>query len=150
MASDFDISGLLGSFSSLATSNSAASWISIGINIVLSTIVGGIVLLIVMEALSKAWGESVSVGKCFIFVLIINVITQFGMGFILPFVSFIPMAYLVVSLLLWVGFMKLFFGELSILHAAIAGIIGFALGMLVVPVLTGMVLSYLPIAAIGA
>ncbi len=145
-----DISGILGSFSSLATSNSAAGWINIGINIVLSTIIGGIVLLVVMEALSKAWGESVSAGKCFMFVLIINIITQFGIGFILPFVSFIPMASLVITLLLWIGFMKLFFGELSMLHAVIAGVIGFALGMLVVPMLTGLVLSYLPIPVIGA
>ncbi len=144
------MSGILGSFADLATSNSAAGWINIGINIILSTIVGGIVLLVVMEALSKAWGESVSAGRCFMFVLIINIITQFGMGFILPFVSFLPMAGFVFTLLLWIGFMKLFFGELSMLHAAIAGVIGFALSMLVVPMLTGLVLGYLPIPAIGA
>jgi len=144
-----DIGGILGSFANLATSSSATGWISVGINIILSTIVGGIVLLVVMELLSKAWGESVSVGKCFIFVLIINVITQFGMSFILPFVSFLPYSYLIVSLLLWIGLMKVFFGELSIVHAAVAGVIGFVLGMFLVPMLTGLVLSFLPIAALG-
>ena len=125
MAGITDVGGILGAFSNLATGNSAMGWINIAINIVLSTIVGGIVLLIVMEALSKAWGENVSIGKCFTFVLII-------------------------SLLLWVGFMKLFFGDLSMAHAAIAGVIGFVLSMFVVPIITGLVLGFLPLAAIGA
>lgn len=56
----FDLSsigGLLGSFAGTATLNSAAGWISMGTNIIVSTIVGGIVLLVLMEILSKGWGS---------------------------------------------------------------------------------------------
>jgi hypothetical protein len=145
MADDFGLGGILGSFSNLATSQGASGWLGIGINIILSTIVGGVVLLVVMEALSKAWGESVSAGRCFVFVLIINIITQFGMSFIIPYVSFLPMAVIVVQLLLWVVFMKLFFSELTLAHAAIAGVIGFVLSILLVPMLTGLVMGFIPL-----
>ncbi len=149
MAEGFDVGSLgsvLGPVAGIATSQSASGWIGMGINIILSTIVGGIVLLVVMEMLSKAWGESVNAGKVFMFLLIINVINTFGvLGILYQYIGFIPMIGLILPLLLWIGFMKLFFGELSMLHAAIAGIIGFALSMFVIPIITGVVLGMLPL-----
>jgi len=150
-----DIGGILGgipgSFANLATSNSAAGWIGIGINIILSTIIGGIVIIVLMEALGKAWGESVSVGKAFLFMLVINVINQFGMALIYSFIPFsFPFMGYIIPLVIWIALMKAFFGELSMAHAAIAGIIGFALSMIVIPPLTGMVSGYLPLLKVGA
>ena len=152
MADDFGLSGILGSFAGLATSGTAAGWLSLGINLILSTIVGGIVLLIVMEILERGWGESIHVGKVFLFMLAINIINSaavFGIAspvsFISSYISFIPYSYLLVSVLLWVGLMKLFFGEMSIKHAVITGVIGFGLSMVAIPYITGMVRGFLPI-----
>jgi len=146
MADISSIGGLLGSFAGMATSNSASGWIGLGISMIVSTIVGGIVLLVVMEILSKGWGESISAGRVFTFMLIINVINTFAIGYILPFFSFIPyVSYYVVSLLIWIALMKLFFSGMKMMHAAITGIIGFALSMVLLPALVGIVMGMLPI-----
>jgi hypothetical protein len=145
MATDLGLGGVLGSIAGIATGGSASSWISLGINLIVSSIVGGIVLLVVMEILEKGWGESIHVGKVFIFMLVINAINYFGVvGFITPYISFIPYSYMIVSVLLWIGLMKAFFGEMSMKHAVITGVIGFILSMFVIPTLVGMVQSYIP------
>lgn len=146
MADDFGLGGILGSFAGVATSQSAMGWLGMGINIILSTIVGGIVLLVVMEILSKGWGESIHIGKVFGFLLIINLINTFGvLGILYPFVSFIPMVYLILPLVLWIVLMKLFFSEMSFMHAAITGVIGFVLSILAMPYLIGIIRPMLPI-----
>lgn len=77
--------------------------------------------------------------------LIINIVSTFGVANILaPFISFIPMSSLIISLVIWIGLMKVFFREMSMLHAVIAGVVGFLLSMFIIPILIGMVISYLP------
>ena len=44
---------------SFATSQSAGSWLALGINTILSTIIGGIVLIILVEMFSHKFGESI-------------------------------------------------------------------------------------------
>ena len=63
----------------VATSQSYTYWIGLGINIILSTIIGGIILIIILEAFSKVFKEPIKPGNAFIAVLVVSVINMFGM-----------------------------------------------------------------------
>ena len=133
----------LDSIFGIATSQGAASWLNLGINIILSTIVGGLILVLILGVLGREWGERVKVGNAFIVVLIINIINLFGViGFISPYISTFV---IILPLVIWILLIKAFFGELSFLHAIIVGLIGFAVSIIAIPYLVSMVLNYIPI-----
>jgi hypothetical protein len=129
----------------LATSSTYDYWIMLGVNLIISTIVGGIVLLIVLEVFSKKFGERVSPMNAFIVVLLVNVINLIGlMGILLPFVAAIPYGSIILPLLVWIVFIKIFFGELSFLHVVIIAVVFFALTILVVPALVSLITPFIP------
>ena len=129
----------------LATGQGFGTWINMGINLIASTIVGGIVLIAILATVGKAWHENVPMARSFFVVLVINLITQFGIvGLLTGFLPGIAMASIIINLLLWIGLIKLFFGQMKISHAAIVGIVGYIVNLIVVPVILGMVLGLLP------
>ncbi len=129
----------------LASSQAYDYWITLGINLVLSTIVGGILLAIVLEVFSRKFNEPVSAGNAFLAVLVVNIINLVGvMGLLIPFTSAIPLSTIIVPLLVWIGVIKLFFGELSFMHAAVIGIVFFAVTLFAVPALVGMLGGFIP------
>jgi hypothetical protein len=129
----------------LATSSTYDYWIMLGVNLIISTIVGGIVLLIILEIFSKKFGERVSPTNAFIVVLLVNIINLIGlMGILLPFVAAIPFGSVILPLLVWIVFIKVFFGDLSLLHVLIIAVVFFALTIMVVPVLANMVTPLIP------
>jgi hypothetical protein len=129
----------------LASSQSYTYWIGIGVNILLSTIIGGIILIVILEIFSKAFKEPVKPANAFIAVLVVNLINMIGiMGLLLPYIIGVPYLAVILPLLIWIGMIKAFFGELSILHALIIGVIFFLITLFALPMLTGMVMVYIP------
>ncbi len=130
----------------MATSQSYNYWIGLGINIILSTIIGGIILIIILEVFSKAFKEPVKPGNAFIAVLVVSIINMFVvMGLLLPYIVSIPFIGIILPLLIWIILIKAFFGELSIVHAIVVGIIFFLITLFVLPYLTGFVIGFIPI-----
>ncbi len=131
----------------LATSQGFEYWIGLGVNIILSTIIGGIILVIIVELLGKRIGaEPGHPANSFLIVLIINLINFFGvLGIGLPIVSQIGLGGVVLQLLIWIALIKLFFREFSILHAIIIGVIGFFATTYLAGILAVFVAGLLPV-----
>ena len=143
MASLPGLEGLPLAIYSTATTQSWVYWLNLGIGVILGTLVGGIVLLVVLGIATKAFGESTHLVNAFTVSLLINIINVIGViGFLAGIAG--PLA-LIVPLLVWFGLTKVFFSELSLVHVAIVSIVAFLLSIFLVPILVGMVASYLPI-----
>ncbi|RLF26120.1 MAG: hypothetical protein DRN05_07480, partial [Thermoplasmata archaeon] len=122
----------------LATSQSYGYWISLGINFILSTIVGGILLVIIVEIFSHKFGESVKPANSFLVVLVANLINFFGiMGLLVSFLAVIPFIGIILPVVVWIVLIKAFFGEMAMLHAAIVGVVFFVLTIFVIPSVIG-------------
>jgi hypothetical protein len=119
--------------------------ITLAMNLILSTLIGGIVLLVIVEIFGKKFKEKIHPVNAFLVVLIINIINLLGVvALISPYVSFIPMITWVLPILIWVILIKMFFKEMKFSHAIITGIIGFALSIFLVPMLIGMASGFMP------
>jgi hypothetical protein len=120
-------------------------WITLGINIVLSTIVGGVVLLVVVGVLNRKFNETAEVHNAFLMALVVNVINFFGvMGLLAAFLP-IPYLSLLLPLIVWIALGKLFFPGFGLMHVVIIAVIGFALSVLLVPSITAIVVGFLPL-----
>lgn len=119
--------------------------ITLAINIIVSTIIGGIVLLILVEIIGKKFSEEVHPVNAFLVVLIINLINILGvLGLITPYISFIPFLPVILPVLVWIILIKLFFSEMSILHAIIVGVVGWLLSIFLIPYLVGIASGFMP------
>lgn len=137
--------GGLDAIFNLATGSGFGTWINMGITLIASTIVGGIVLILILSTFGKAWHERIPVARAFLVILAINLITQLGIvGLISGFVPGGGMALHIVSLLLWIGLIKVFFSAMRTSHAAVVGIVGYVVNLIIVPMLMGYVLGIVP------
>ena len=119
--------------------------ITLAINIIVSTIIGGIVILILVEIIGKKFSENVHPVNAFLVVLIINLINFLGvLGFITPYISFIPFLPVILPVLIWIILIKLFFKEMRIIHAVIVGVVGWLLSIFLIPYLVGMASGFIP------
>ncbi|MFH1978019.1 MAG: hypothetical protein ABIJ92_01710 [Candidatus Aenigmatarchaeota archaeon] len=126
-----------------ALSGGTDYWLSLGINLILSTVVAGILLLIIYTVLSKRSGGSVQVTKIFLIVLLINIINFLGlMGLILPFIAGIPFAGLLFPVLIWIIFLSASFHEVHFLHNIIIAIIFYFITITIVPGLVGGIAGF--------
>ena len=141
---DFELPSFLGPISDFAMSQNFGYWLNIGIDILLSTIVGGLVMIVILEIVSKKWGEPVRVVNIFLLVLMVKVINIFVLGFLISYIAFIPFSYIIIPLLIWIGLVKLFFSEMSALHAVMIGIVGFVISIILIPSLVGIAVQYIP------
>ncbi len=141
---DFELPGFLGPISDFAMSQDFGYWLNLGIDVLLSTIVGGLVMVVILEIVSKKWGEPVRVANIFLLVLLVKVINIFVLGFLISYVAFIPFSYILIPLLIWIGLVKLFFSEMSAMHAVIVGVVGFAISIILIPSLVGIVVQFIP------
>jgi hypothetical protein len=134
------------SFYSTATSQSANYWLSLGINTILSTIIGGIVLIILVEIFSHKFGESIKPQNAFLAVLIANVVNNFGiLGLAGSFLSAIPYLVLILPFLVWFVLIKLFFSQMKMLHVLLVAVIFFGLSVMLIPYLTAIVSGFIPV-----
>jgi hypothetical protein len=131
---------------SFATSQSAGSWLALGINTILSTIVGGIVLIILVEVFSHKFGESIKPQNAFLVALLANAATSFGiLGLLAGFLSSMSFLIIILPLVIWFVLIKLFFRQMNVLHAFLVAVIFFVLSMLLIPYLTAYVAAFIPI-----
>lgn len=113
------------------------------ISIVVSTVVGGIVYLIIAKLIGGRLRDSISVGKIFTLVFVINLINMFGLlGFVLGYVSFLPL--IIVQILVWVLLTKVFLA-VPFTHAGLIGVVGYLISGFAVPALLPMVSGLIPI-----
>ena len=132
--------GTLGDFSL----TSFDYWITLGINIILSTIVSGIILMILVEFMNRKYYEGAESGNAFLMVLIVNVVNFFGVIGILG--SFLPSFIAIfLPLLIWIGLSKIFFSEMNITHVLIVAVIGYGLSIFLVPPITGIIRGFIPV-----
>jgi|YelNatPaOPRAMG01_1025707.scaffolds.fasta_scaffold201036_1 hypothetical protein len=119
--------------------------ITLAINLFLSTLIGGIFLIIIVEILGKKFKEKVHVANAFLVVLIINIINILGViGFIYPLISFAPFISTILPIIIWILLIKIFFKEMKFTHAIIVGIIGYALTLFFIPTLVGIASGFMP------
>ena len=118
------------------------NWVALGINLILSTIVGGIVIIILLAIAGRAFKESPKLPNAFLMVLLINIINLFG---ILAFLSpYVPSAGLILPVLIWIVFTKLFFSEMKLWHAILVGIAGYGLSIFLIPMLVSSFSAFIP------
>lgn len=145
---DLLLPGMLDSFANIALAGSVGDWISLGVYLIVSILVSGVILVILLKILGMVWGESYDIGKGFIVALVISMINFLGMGFIGPYLG--PLPPQLVSAVIWIVLIKLFIMEMPITKAIIAGAVGFVLSIVIAPLLTGFIVSLLsPLFALG-
>lgn len=122
-----------------------ANPLTLGINLILSTIVGGVVLLLLVEIFGMKFKESVQPVNAFLVVLIINIINLLGVtALILPYISFLPFIGVLLPVIIWIVLIKIFFKEMKITHAILVGIVGWLTSMLLIPYLVGIASGFVP------
>jgi hypothetical protein len=125
--------------------NNFASPLTLAINLILNTLIGGIVLLVLVEVFGKKFKEKVHPANAFLVVLLINIINLVGIvAIIAPYISSIPIIIPVLPALIWILLIKVFFREMKFTHAILVGIIGFVLSMFLIPILVGMASGFVP------
>ena len=126
-----------------ATSQGWTYWLNLGINVILSTLIGGLVLAAVLGAARKAFGEDVRIANAFLLVLIVNIINLFG---VIGFLSAaVPAVALFLPLLIWLGLTKAFFSTMGWKHVLLIGVIGYILSIFIVPGIVATVSGYIPV-----
>jgi len=128
---------------SFANTQSAGGWLGMGIDLILSTLVAGIVLIVLAEVFSRFFGESIKPQNAFLISLLGNIaillIFMFGLA------SFVPMGSIIVPLLVWFILMKVFFSEMKILHAFLVAVLFFFLTILIIPSIVAMISGFIPL-----
>lgn len=117
------------------------NWVALGVNMILSTLLGGIVIIALLSILGRAWGEKIKPANAFAMVLIINAVTYFG---ILTLFSSFPVAGIILPLVIWILLTKAFFSGLALWHALVVGVVGFFLSIFLIPTLVAAASGYLP------
>lgn len=132
---------LLGTLTGLSSSP-----ISLAINILLSTLIGGIILLVLVEIIGKKFSEKINPINAFLAMLVINLINFLGiLGFLTPYISGMPFSYMIIMILpvvIWIVLMKVFFKSMKIQHAVMVGVIGYVLSIFVIPMIVSMAMVY--------
>ncbi len=136
----------LNSIYEFATAQTASYWINLGVSILISTIVTGIILVIVMQLVSRRTGESIKPANAFLVVLLVNVINYFGiMGIMLSFIAAVPFMALALPAIIWILLLKLFFGSMRWIHIVIIGLVFYGISLYIVPYITTFIASFIPI-----
>ena len=129
----------------VANSQGFNYWISLGINIVISTITGGVVLIILAYIFSEKFNESISLPNAFLISLIGNIINFFGLlGLLLPYIGIVPFASIILPVIIWILLIKVFFGQMSFVHSILLGVVFMVVTMFVTPYLSSMIISMIP------
>jgi hypothetical protein len=126
-----------------------ANPIGLATNILLSTIVGGIVILIIVEIFAKKFSQSVNPLHAFFVSLIVSLINVLGIMAVLGgFVSMLPFAGIIsmfLPIIVWIVLIKLFFRELEMAHVLIISLICYILSIFLIPSLVVMAAGFLPL-----
>ncbi len=120
--------------------------IGMAVNLILSTIVVGIVIIILTKIIARGADEVVEPTHAFMLALLINIVNMpIFSGLIYGYISFIPLVGVILPLIVWILGTKLFFSDIHMLHAVIIGIVGFVLSLLVIPMIIGIIMGFIPV-----
>ncbi|MCD6496225.1 MAG: hypothetical protein J7K54_03065 [Candidatus Aenigmarchaeota archaeon] len=119
------------------------------LGIVLSTVIGGAVILVIIEILAKKFSESVKPLNAFILAFVVSLINLFGVVSLLGgLLSMLPLGGLLTMLLpilVWIVLVKLFFREMELVHVLIISVLCYLVSIYLVPLLVGMAGGLLPV-----
>jgi hypothetical protein len=122
--------------------------IGLGLNLIISTIISGIVILIIVEIFSKKFAEEVNPMHAFLLALAINVINlPIVMGLIYSFMAAVPLLGIITGFLpviIWIVLTKLLFRGLSWLHVMVIALLCYFLSIYLIPSLVAMVRGFIP------
>ncbi len=138
--SQFQLPGGYGDIYNFATQGGVTDWVSIGTGLILSTIIGGLVLVAILAIAGREWHEGIHPLRAFFVVLIINVINFFG---ILNIFSGGGYLLLILPLVIWIILLKVFFMGMAMKHVLILAVISYIVTLVVVPPLVGMFSGFL-------
>lgn len=118
------------------------------VNLALSTIVGGVVFLIITKLIARKFHESVGLKQVMMVMFLINIINiPVVWGFTLQQVSSMPLlssVYPFLPLIVWFVVVKLVFSGMKISHSLLVSILGYILSLLVIPIIVLSVRAFLP------
>jgi len=138
------LSGLNGFLGSMNFGNP----IGLATNLALSTIVGGAVILIIAEIFAKKFSEEIKPTHAFMVSFASSLISIFGvvplLGQFMAMVPYLGILVAVLPILVWIALIKLFFSELSLVHALLLGVVCYFLSIWVIPLVIGMVAGFIP------
>ena len=144
MAGFLNIPFDLNSVAQMASTNSVGLWTTIIVNLVLSTVIGGVLLIVVLGVFNRIYGEMLDYKRAFLVVFIVNLINLVGIvGLLTPFIAGIPFIGLILPLIIWVVVLKVFFEDMSFLHTLIVGAAFFAVTIIAIPYVVGLVATYI-------
>lgn len=136
--------GLLGTITS-----SVGSWTGLLINLIISTLVGGLVFFIVVKLIASKLGDNVGLSRVFLAVFVINLISlPIIWGLTISAIAVIPFVGIIFPLLpflIWLLVVKVSFGDMAWSHVFIVTIIGYVLSIYVVPTLVWSIRGLLPL-----
>ena len=119
------------------------------INLILSTIVGGIVILVIIMLFAKKFGEQVSPLNAFILSFIVSLINLFGvvgiLGSLLMMIPFGGLITMLLPILVWIVLVKIFFKEISLLHVLIISVICYFVSIYLIPMLVVTAAGFIPL-----
>lgn len=128
--------------------SSLGSWTGLLINLIFSTVIGGLVFLLVVKLVSGKLGDNVGTGRVFLAILVINLISlPIIWGLTTQTISSIPLTGIIfpfLPFLIWLIVSKLSFG-MPWSHTLLVTIIGYILSIFVVPTLVWSIRGILPI-----
>ncbi|MBL7206587.1 MAG: hypothetical protein ISS36_03240 [Candidatus Aenigmarchaeota archaeon] len=133
---------ILNSVLDFAITQSATGWINLGVNLIISTIIGGLVLILLMKVVEYEWGESFNPANAFFVVLIINAISIFGI--VKYLVPIIPAGGLILPVVIWIALIKAFFSGLTWKHVLVVAIVGWIISIFLIPYLVGIIKGFIP------
>ncbi|MBN2101892.1 MAG: hypothetical protein JW716_03410 [Candidatus Aenigmarchaeota archaeon] len=120
--------------------------IGMAVNIILSTIVMGIVIIVLTKIIARGPDEDIAPTHAFMLALLINIINMpIFSGLIYGYIAFIPLIGIIFPLIVWILGIKLFFKDVHMMHAIIIGVIGFVLSLLVIPTIIELLAGFIPI-----
>ncbi|MFH0956699.1 MAG: hypothetical protein V1813_02450 [Candidatus Aenigmatarchaeota archaeon] len=127
---------------------SFANPVGLGVNIFLSTIIGGILILLIVEIFAKKFSESVNPMHAFLVSLVISVINLLGiipiLGGLVGTLPFAGMIAMLLPVIVWIALIKVFFRDLALTHALMIGVICYLMSIFLVPTIVVMVSAFIP------
>jgi hypothetical protein len=121
----------------------------LGINILVSTIVGGIVILLIVEIFAKRYANHVKPINAFLLTFIASMINILGiMALLGGMVASFPMGSFISMLLpvfVWVILIKVLFKQFTMKHALMVGVVCYLLNIFLIPALVNMASGFVPV-----
>ena len=120
--------------------------IGMAVNLILSTIVMGIVIIVLTKVIARGPDEDIAPTHAFMLALLINIVNMpIFSGLIYGYISFIPFIGIIFPLIVWILGIKMFFKDVHIIHAVVIGVIGFVLSLLVIPSIISLLMGFIPV-----